>query len=204
MAFLMQVSFKFRSSVSPTRCLIVAAKDYFEGRGKSHIGDYVGWLTCGMWCWLRIAAEVGSSVLVQCGEFFLHQTAMLLYVWGNVHHMDCLGYVNKNAGYSLALWIVCTMYNTFLIKKSDKHHLYLVTDLAFFLGLWQWCFSVWWVLFSSVIKHIVKVLLTGEYLRWIRKWVKCHCFATKFWSHSDIMQTLCIQIWNWCSVLGVM
>jgi len=42
MAFLMQVSFKFLSSVSPTRYLIVAAKDYFEGRGKSHIGDYMG------------------------------------------------------------------------------------------------------------------------------------------------------------------
>jgi hypothetical protein len=42
MAFLMQVSFNFQCSVSPNRHLIVAANDDFEGRGKSHIGDYMG------------------------------------------------------------------------------------------------------------------------------------------------------------------
>jgi len=92
--------------------------------------------------WLRIAAEVGSSVLVYCGEFFLHQSAMLLYVCDKMHHRDCLGLVNKNASYGLALRIVCTVYYTVLIERSDKHHLFLVTDLAFFLGLWWWCFSV--------------------------------------------------------------
>jgi hypothetical protein len=44
---------------------------------------------CGVW--LRIAAEFGSSVLVHCGEFFLHQTAMLFYVCGDMHRRDCLG-----------------------------------------------------------------------------------------------------------------
>lgn len=72
-------------------------------------------MECGVW--LRIAAEFGSSVLVHCGEFFLHQTAILLYVYGKTHHRDFLGFVNKNAGCSLALRIVCTVYNTVLIEN---------------------------------------------------------------------------------------
>jgi hypothetical protein len=66
---------------------------------------------------IRIASQVVSSVLVHCSEFFLHQAAILLNVCGKMHLRAFLGLVNKNSGYSLALWIVCMLYGTVLIKK---------------------------------------------------------------------------------------
>ena len=59
-------------------------------------------------------------MLVHYGEFFLHQTAILLYVCGKMHHGVFLGLVNKNSGCILSLWIACSVYSTVLIEKSDK------------------------------------------------------------------------------------
>jgi hypothetical protein len=156
---------------------------------------WVDWLTEYDF-WLRIASQVVSSVLVHCSEFFLHQTAILLYVCGKMHHRDFLGLVNKNAGYSLAVRIVCMLYS--LDKKSDKRHLYFVSDLAFFLGLLWWLFPMWWVLFSSLIKHILNVVLT-EVIRIFdtRKEVSqvplfCHRVQFTSWHFVNTLYPYCI------------
>ena len=130
MALLMQVSFKFQSSVSPTRYLIVAAKDYFERRGRSHTGGYMGWLTCGIWC----LAKNCCWVWVKCASalwwiFLAPDCHVILCLW-RYASQGLLRISNKNAGYRVALQTVRTVYNTVLIEKSDKYHLYLVTGVA--------------------------------------------------------------------------
>lgn len=121
MAFLMQVSFKFQSSLSPPPGIqLWQHRMTLRGEKKVSLGITLVDSPVEYGVWLRIVAQVGSCVLVHCGEFFLHQTAILLYVCGKMHHRVFLGCVNKNAGCILALWIVCTVYSTVLIEKSDK------------------------------------------------------------------------------------
>jgi hypothetical protein len=42
-----------------------------------------------MWCWLKIAAQVGLGVLAHCyDEFSMHYTAVCFIDYGEMHHGD--------------------------------------------------------------------------------------------------------------------
>jgi hypothetical protein len=87
-----------------------------------------------MWCWLKIAAQVGLSALVHCyDELAMHQTAVCFIVYSDLHHGNVLVLLNKNAGLELGL-LGCIRGAQYL--KSSKHCLCLASNLVHFYGLW--------------------------------------------------------------------
>lgn len=89
---------------------------------------------CGVWP--TPATQVGPSAPVYCHDTFAtHQTAIFLgFVYSKLHREVILPIPSKNCLFGLMKYTDSA--NTFLIRKSDKHHFRLVLNLVHFLGLW--------------------------------------------------------------------